>query len=63
MDRIKDLLSIVIGSDLIIEGTGRTYVKAPLWLVVLAAIASLTLAAITTLLIIAFGMRVRVVKR
>lgn len=63
MDRIKDLLSVIIGSSLVLEGQGRTYVKAPMWLVVIAAISSLRLAAITAVLVIAFGMRARIVKR
>lgn len=44
------------------EGTGRTFVKAPMWLAVLAALASVRLAVLTVLLIVLFGMRVRVAK-
>lgn len=63
MDRIKELAAVVFGSSLIVEGSGRTYAKAPMWLVVLSALVSLRLAVITAVLVVAFGMRARVVKR
>ena len=63
MDRIKRLLAIIFGSSLILDGKGRTYAKAPMWLVVLAALASFRLAILTALLAIAFGMRASVVAR
>ena len=62
MDRIRELLSLIAGSRLEVSGTGRTYVNLPTWLVVLAALSSLHLAMLTVLLIVAFGMRVRLVK-
>ena len=62
MDKIKEYLSILFGGRLIIEGTGRTFVKAPVWLAVLGAISSVRLAVITALLVVAFGMKVRVGK-
>ena len=62
MDRIKELLSLIAGSRLEVSGTGRTYVNLPTWLVVLAALSSLHLAVLTVLLLVAFGMRVRLVK-
>lgn len=62
MDRIRELLSLIAGSRLEVNGTGRTYVNLPTWLVVLAALSSLHLAVLTVLLIVAFGMRVRLVK-
>ena len=61
-DKIKELLSLIFGSQLVVEGTGRTFVKAPMWLAVLAALASIRLAVLTVLLVVLLGMRVRVVK-
>ena len=62
MDRIRELLSLIAGSRLEVSGTGRTYVNLPTWLVVLAALSSLHLAVLTVQLLVAFGMRVRLVK-
>ena len=62
MDRIRELLSLIAGSRREVSGTGRTYVNLPTWLVVLAALSSLHLAVITVLLMVAFGMRARLVK-
>lgn len=62
MDRVKELMNLVVGSRLVIEGSSRTFVKAPMWLVVLAALSSLRLAVVSAVLVIAFGMRARVVK-
>ena len=61
-DKIKELISLVVGSRLSVTGTGRTFAEAPMWLAVLAAITSPHLAIITALLIIAFGMRVSIQK-
>mgnify|MGYP007014023850 FL=1 len=61
-DKIKEIVSLIFGSRLVVEGTGRTFVKVPMWLAVLAALASVRLAVLTVLLIVLFGMRVRVVK-
>ena len=58
-DKIKEILSLIFGSRLVVEGTGRTFVKAPMWLAVLA---SVRLAVLTVLLVVLFGMRVRVAK-
>lgn len=62
ISKIKELISLVVGSRLSVSGTGRTFVEAPMWLAVIAAIASPHLAVITALLIIAFGMRVSIQK-
>lgn len=62
MDRVKELMNLIMGSRLVIEGSSRTFVKAPMWLAVLAALSSLRLAVVSALLVIAFGMRARVVK-
>ena len=62
MERIKELLSLMVGSRFEVSGTGRTYVNLPTWLVVLAALSSLHLAVITVLLMVAFCMRARLVK-
>ena len=60
MDKIKEYLSIFFGGRLIVEGSGRTFAKAPVWLAVLAGISSVRLAVITAVLVVAFGMKVRV---
>lgn len=62
MDRIKEILGIIAGSRLSVAGTGRTFVRVPMWLAVVAALTSPHLAIITALLIIAFGMRVSIQK-
>lgn len=62
MDQVKELLSIIVGSRLVVEGKGRTFAKVPMWLAVLAALSSLRLTVLTVLLVIAFGMRARIVK-
>lgn len=61
-DKIKEIISLIFGSRLVVEGTGRTFVKVPMWLAVLAGVASIRLAVLTVLLVVLFGMRVRVVK-
>ena len=62
MNRLKEILSIVFGGRMIVEGDGRTFAKAPVWLAVLLGISSVKLALLTALLVVAFGMRARVVK-
>lgn len=62
MSRIKEILGILFGGRLVVEGTGRTFVKAPVWLAVLAALSSIRLAVITVVLVVAFGMKARIVK-
>lgn len=61
-DKIKEIISLIFGSRLVVEGAGRTFVKVPMWLAVLAGVASIRLAVLTVLLVVLFGMRVRVVK-
>ena len=63
MDKVKEYMSILFGGRLIVEGSGRTFVKAPVWLAALAAVSSVRLAVITVVLVVAFGMKVRVAKR
>ena len=60
--RIKEMIALIFGSRLIVEGKGRTLAKAPMWLAVLVALSSLRLALLTALLVVAFGMRARIVK-
>ena len=60
MDRVKEYLGIFFGGRLTVEGNGRTFAKLPVWLAALLAVASIRLAVITVLLIVAFGMKVRV---
>lgn len=62
LDQLKALWSLIVGSRLIVEGAGRTFAKAPMWLAVLLVLASLRLAVITVLLMIAFGLRPRIAK-
>lgn len=62
MDTIKDVLAVVFGGRFVLTGKDRTFVKAPLWLTVLAALVSPQLAIVTALLIVAFGMRVEIKK-
>ncbi len=62
MEQIKEILSLIFGSRLMIDGNGRTFVKVPMWLVVLAGLASIRLAILTAVLVVLAGMRVRVVK-
>lgn len=62
MSKIKEILGILFGGRLIVEGSGRTFAKAPVWLAALAAIGSIRLAIITALLVVAFGMKARIVK-
>ena len=63
MNKVKEYLSIFFGGRLIVEGSGRTFAKAPVWLAVLAAVSSVRLAVITALLVVAFGIKVRVATR
>ena len=62
MEQIKEILSLIFGSRLVVEGNGRTFVKARMWLAVLAGLASVHLAILTAVLVVLAGMRVRVVK-
>lgn len=62
MEQIKEILSLVFGSRLVVEGNGRTFVKVPMWLAVLVGLASVRLAILTAVLVVLTGMRVRVVK-
>ena len=62
MDKVKEYLGILFGGRLIVEGTGRTFAKAPVWLAALLALSSVKLALLTVLLVVAFGMRARVVR-
>ena len=62
MEQIKEILSLIFGSRLMIDGNGRTFVKVPRWLAVLAGLASIRLAILTAVLVVLAGMRVRVVK-
>lgn len=62
MDRVKEILSIVFGGRLIVEGNGRTFVKAPVWLAALLGLSSVKLTVLTVLLVVAMGMRARIVK-
>lgn len=62
MDRVKEIVSIILGGRLIVEGSGRTFAKAPVWLVALCGVSSIKLTLLTALLVAAFGMTARIVK-
>ena len=62
MGKIKEIFALIVGTRLTVSGTGRTFAEAPMWIAVLAALASPHLAVVTALLVIAFGMRVSVAK-
>lgn len=62
LERIKELLSLIIGTQLMVSGTGRTFATMPMWLAVLAALLSPHLLVITALLAVAFGLRVSIQK-
>lgn len=60
--KVKDAFALIFGTRLIVEGSGRTFAKAPMWLVVLAALSSIRFALLTVLLVVALGMRARIAK-
>ncbi len=62
MNQVKELLNIIVGSRLVVEGKSRTFAKVPMWFAALAALSSLRLTALTVLLAVAFGMRARIAK-
>ena len=62
MNTIKDIAAIVFGGCLVVDGKDRTFAKAPLWLAVLAALLSPQLAIVTALLVVAFGMKAKIIK-
>ena len=62
MNQIKDIVALIFGSRLVVEGSGRTFVKVPMWLAVVAGLNSIRLALLTALLVVAFGMKARIVK-
>lgn len=62
MDKVKEIISILFGSQLLIQGQTRTFVKAPMWLAVLAGLSSLWLAALSALIVVGFGMKASIVK-
>ena len=62
MDKITEYVGIFFGGRLAVEGNGRTFARLPVWLAALIAVASIRLAVITVLLVVAFGMKVRVTK-
>lgn len=62
MDKVKDILAVVFGGRLIVDGKDRTFAKVPVWLAVLGALTSPQLLVVTALLIVAFGMQVKVAK-
>lgn len=61
--RIKELIGLIVGTRLELTSRGRTYVNVPMWLVALLAVSSMKLAALSVVLVIAFGLSVRVLRR
>ena len=60
--KIKSILSLIFGTRPIVEGNGRTFVKAPMWFAAAAALSSIRFTLLTVLLVAAMGMRARIVK-
>ncbi|MCR4706903.1 MAG: hypothetical protein K5746_03040 [Clostridiales bacterium] len=63
MDKVKEIFRTVVYGRLVVEGKDGTFVRCPLWLAVVAALAgrrALRFAVLTAILIVAFGMQVRV---
>jgi hypothetical protein len=63
MEKVKELLGLLARGRLVVTGKGNTFVKAPLWLAVIAALFgrhALRFAVLTAVGIVAFGMQVRV---
>ena len=58
--KVKEAAGLIFSTRLVVEGKGRTFCKAPMWLTVLVGLSSLHLVLITALLVVAFGMQVRV---
>ena len=63
MEQIKEILSLIFGSRLVVEGHGRTFVKVPMWLAVLAGLASIRLAILTAVLVVLAGARRESIRR
>lgn len=61
MEKLKEFIDAVFSSSLTVEG-GRTYAKVPVWIVALAALASVRLALVTIVLAVAFGMRAQITR-
>ncbi len=61
-NQLKDMLKTIFCSELQIEGTGRTFAHIPLWVAVAAGVASIKLAILTAVIVVALGMQVRVQK-
>ena len=62
MDKVKEIAGMIFCTRLLVEGTGRTFCKAPMWLCVLLGLSSLHLVLVTALLVVAFGMKVSVIR-
>ena len=62
MNKVKEYVGLFFSGRLVVEGNGRTFARLPVWLAALIAVASIRLAVITALLVVAFGMKVRVTR-
>ncbi|MBQ9321208.1 MAG: DUF4342 domain-containing protein [Eubacterium sp.] len=62
MDKIKQAFRYVFASRLVLFSNGRTMLKLPLWLAVIAGLDSLRFVILAALVIIALGFQVSVEK-
>ena len=63
MNQVRKALALLARGRLVVEGRGRTFVRVPLWLAVLAALCggrAIRFALLTAILVVAFGMEARV---
>ena len=63
MEKVREWIRTVIHGKLIVEGKDGTFVRCPLWLAAIAVLSgrnAFRFAVLTALLIVAFGMHVRV---
>ena len=63
MDKVKKALRIIVHGKLVVEGKGRTYVRVPIWLAVIALLSgrrAIRFGLLTALIVVAFGMEARV---
>ena len=62
MDKVKQAFRFVFYSRLALHSSGRTMLKLPVWLVVLAALDSLRFAVLAAVVVIALGIQVEIEK-
>lgn len=57
MEKIKELIALVLGGRLLVKGKDRTFAKMPLWFAVLCALVSPQLLIVTAVLAVGFGLQ------